>query len=49
MRRFSLIKEAAICREMAREFSGYPEAPFLLRIATEFEELALTSIVRRRR
>ena len=33
-------KEAATCREMAREFAGRPEGAFLLRIASEFEELA---------
>jgi len=43
MRKISLKKEAALCREMAKEFAGRPEGPFLLRIASELEELALIS------
>jgi hypothetical protein len=43
MRKISLKKEAASCRAMAKEYAGRPEEPFLLRIASELEELALIS------
>jgi hypothetical protein len=43
MRRVRLKKEAATCRQMATEFAGLPEEPFLLRIASELEEMALVS------
>ena len=49
MRRFSFKKEAATCREMAREFAGHPEGPFLLSVAIAFEDLALVSSAARRR
>lgn len=32
--------EAAECRRQAAEFAGKPEAAFLLRVASSFEELA---------
>ena len=37
----SLRREAASCRETAKQFVGKPEAPFLLRMASAFDELAL--------
>jgi hypothetical protein len=37
----SLSKEAAKCREQAKEFAGRPEQPFLLSVASAFEDLAL--------
>lgn len=36
----SLEKEAASCRELAKEFAGRAEGPFLLRLASVMEELA---------
>ena len=33
--------EAEHCRNLAPEFEGRPEQPFLLRLASAFEELAL--------
>jgi hypothetical protein len=36
-----LEKEAAACRQLAQRYVGKPEEPFLLRIASAFEELAL--------
>jgi hypothetical protein len=45
----SLHKEAASCREMAREFAGRPEEPFLLSLASAMEELALVRTARRKR
>ena len=32
--------EAVKCRDQAKAFAGRPEEPFLLRVATAFEELA---------
>ena len=29
------------CRRQANEFAGRPEAPFLLRVASAFDELAI--------
>lgn len=37
----SLYDEAAACRKMARDFDGKPEGPFLLKVASAMEELAL--------
>jgi hypothetical protein len=33
--------EAERCRRSAKQFDGRPERPFLLRLASAFEELAL--------
>jgi hypothetical protein len=33
-------EQADKCRKQANEFAGRPEAPFLLRVASAFEELA---------
>lgn len=33
-------EQAEKCRRQAGEFVGRPEAPFLLRVATAFDELA---------
>ena len=35
-----LYNEAADCRQQAFNYLGKPEAPFLLRVAREFERLA---------
>jgi hypothetical protein len=32
--------EASACRSLAEDFEGQPEAPFLLRLASEFDQLA---------
>ena len=37
-----LASEASACRSLAEEFEGRPEAPFLHRLATEFDQLAIT-------
>jgi hypothetical protein len=37
----SLQREAAACRQMAKEHIGRPEEPFLLKVASAMEELAL--------
>lgn len=37
----ALTAEAEHCREIAAQFSGKPEEPFLLRLASALEELAL--------
>jgi hypothetical protein len=37
-----LASEASACRSLAKEFEGRPEAPFLLRLASEFDQLAAT-------
>jgi hypothetical protein len=37
----SLSNEAKSCREMASEFAGRPEEPFLLRLASAMEKLTL--------
>jgi hypothetical protein len=34
-------EQAENCRRQANEFSGRPEAPFLLRVASVFDELAI--------
>lgn len=35
-------EEADSCRRKASEFAGRPEAPFLLRVARAFDELAIS-------
>jgi hypothetical protein len=40
MRRESLEIEASACRKRAEEFAGQAEQPFLLSLATAFEDLA---------
>ena len=35
-----LVRVAEECRKVAPEFRGRPEEPFLLRLASAFEELA---------
>ena len=40
MRVRSLVDEARQCREWAEEFTGPPEGPMFLRIASEFDEIA---------
>lgn len=42
MRLHELASEASACRSLAKEFEGRPEAPLLLRLATEFDQLAVT-------
>lgn len=34
-------EQAETCRKQACEFAGRPEAPFLLRVASAFDDLAL--------
>jgi hypothetical protein len=34
-------EQAEKCRKQASEFAGRPEAPFLLRVASAFDELAI--------
>ena len=34
-------EQAENCRKQANEFVGRPEAPFLLRVASAFDELAI--------
>jgi hypothetical protein len=34
-------EQAEKCRKQATEFAGRPEAPFLLRVASAFDELAI--------
>ena len=34
-------EQAEQCRRQANEFAGRPEAPFLLRVASAFDELAI--------
>jgi hypothetical protein len=34
-------QQAENCRKQASEFAGRPEAPFLLRVASAFDELAM--------
>ncbi|HEU4695709.1 MAG TPA: hypothetical protein VFR92_01960 [Sphingomicrobium sp.] len=36
-------EQADKCRKQANEFAGRPEAPFLLRVASAFDELATDS------
>lgn len=38
--RDEFISEAVKCRQQAKRFSGRPEEPFLLRLASAFEELS---------
>jgi hypothetical protein len=40
MERTQFAEEAVICRLKALAYVGQPEAPFLLRVAREFERLA---------
>jgi hypothetical protein len=40
MRSRSFVDEAEACRRQAAQFTGRPEAQFLLRVARGFEELA---------
>lgn len=40
MRKCFFKREATKCREMAVEFAGRPEQPFLLDVANAFEDLA---------
>ena len=44
----SFEEEADDCRRKALAYVGQPEAPFLLRIAREFDRLASERLVRRR-
>ena len=39
-------EQAEKCRMQASEFAGRPEAPFLLRVASAFDELASESDTR---
>lgn len=41
MRNRALHEEAAKCRKMAPAYAGRPEEPFLLRLASAMEEMAL--------
>jgi hypothetical protein len=41
MPKICLQEEAASCRRMSREFVGRPEEPFLLRLASTMDQLAL--------
>ena len=41
MRLEALTAEAEHCRQIAAEFSGRPEQPFLIQLASALEELAL--------
>jgi hypothetical protein len=34
-------EQAENCRQQANDFAGRPEAPFLLRVASAFDELAI--------
>ena len=43
MRMKSMKREALVCRSMAKTYAGRPEEPFLLKVASTFEELALVS------
>lgn len=36
-------EQADQCRKQASEFAGRPEAPFLLKVASAFEELEIDS------
>jgi hypothetical protein len=35
-------EQAEKCRKQANEFAGRPEAPFLLSVASAFDDLAIT-------
>ena len=39
-------EQADKCRAQASEFAGKPEAPFLLRVANAFDELAMEADTR---
>ena len=39
-------EQADKCRAQASEFAGKPEAPFLLRVASAFDELAVEADTR---
>ena len=39
-------EQAEKCRRQAGEFAGRPEAPFLLRVASAFDELAMEADAR---
>jgi hypothetical protein len=39
-------KQADQCRRQASEFAGKPEAPFLLSVASAFDELAIEADAR---
>ena len=39
-------EQAEKCRRQANEFAGRPEAPFLLRVASAFDDLAVESDAR---
>jgi hypothetical protein len=41
MNRIDLLEKAENCRRRATAYVGQPEAPFLLRVAKEFEALEL--------
>lgn len=41
MARWSYLLEAETCRRQAAAYLGRPEAPFLLRVARAFEQLAV--------
>ena len=41
-----LKEQADKCRAQANEFAGKPEAPFLLRVASAFDELAVEADAR---
>lgn len=43
MRIKSMKREAVVCRAMAKKYAGRPEEPFLLKVASTFEELALVT------
>ena len=36
-------EQAESCRRQANQYAGRPEAPFLLRVAQAFDELALSA------
>lgn len=39
-------EQAEQCRKQASEYAGRPEAPFLLRVASAFDELAIEADAR---
>lgn len=46
MRQEVLERHADECRKMIPEFAGRPEEPFLLQLASAFEQLALKEDIR---
>ena len=42
-------EQAENCRRQANEYVGRPEAPFLLRVASAFDELAIRDVTPKRR